>query len=138
MKNGLKGKLIALLITAAIGALLVVGVLYIQNFGEAVTTVEKYRILSNAFTVPGVLLILFGALIWVTGEGAFAGISYVTGKLFRTLIPFGRFKDEYESYYDYVQKKKEKGRSRGFGVLLIVGGILLAVGIVYLILYHNV
>ena len=100
---------------------------------------DRYRILSNAFTSPGVILLVVGALVWVSTTGALDMYSYAVGGLFRRFIPGARLTNpaEKETFYDYTQRKKEK-RIRGYGFLFVTGGIFTAVGIVFLILFHTV
>ena len=97
--------------------------------------VEKYQMLCDAFTIPGVLLLMFGALIWVANAGALDGLSYAVTFAIRSLIPGGRLRDE--KYADYVERKREN-RVKGYGFLLIAGGVTMAVAIVFLVLYHTV
>lgn len=94
---------------------------------------ENYRILCDSFTVPGVLALLSGALIAVTNEGALDGITYACGTAFKALLPGGRLK--IEKYYDYVQRKKEK-RIKGYGFLFVVGGVWMALALLFMILFY--
>lgn len=94
---------------------------------------ENYRILCDSFTVPGVLALLSGALIAVTNEGALDGITYACGTAFKALLPGGRLKTE--KYYDYVQRKKEK-RIKGYGFLFVVGGVWMALALLFMILFY--
>lgn len=93
----------------------------------------KYRILCDAFTVPGVLALLSGALIAVTNRGALDGITYATTHAFMTLFPGGRLRTE--KYYDYVQRKREK-RIKSYGFLFVVGGIWMALALIFMILFY--
>ena len=114
-------------------------ILTANSFQTIEDTAEKYRVLSNAFTSPGVILLAVGALVWVSTTGALDMYSYAVGGLFRRFIPGARLTNpaEKESFYDYTQRKKEK-RIRGYGFLFVTGGIFTAVGIVFLILFHTV
>ena len=96
---------------------------------------EKYRILCDAFTIPGVVLVMLGALMAISNEGALYGISYVLGYAFRILIPAKRH--EHEKYYDYVERKKGEGQVKGYGFLFVVGGASLAIAIVFMILFYR-
>ena len=97
--------------------------------------VEKYWILCDAFTIPGILLIMFGSLVWVSNMGALDGIGYALAYLGRSLIPgMGGRTDE--KYADYVERKREKP-IRGYGFLLISGCITMAVALVFMALFFS-
>lgn len=96
---------------------------------------EKMVMICDALTIPGLLLLMVGALIWAANTGALDGITYAVSFAFRSLIPGGRHKDE--RYADYVERQREK-RVKGYGFLLITGGITMAVAIVFMIAYRFV
>ena len=114
-------------------------ILQANSFSAVEDPADRYRILSNAFTSPGVILIMVGALVWVSTTGALDMYSYAMGGLFRRLIPGARLTNpaEKETFYDYTQRKNEK-RAKGYGFLFVTGGIFTAVGIVFLVLFHTV
>ena len=101
-----------------------------------VSLLDKLRLLSDAFAVPGILLMLFSGMIWASNQGGLDGLSYVLTNLGRSLIPGGRGKKD-ESYADYVERKRSKP-VRGYGFLLISGGISLSIGIAFLIAFYIV
>ena len=109
----------------------------LHGYAEATTLVERYRILADAFTIPGVVIFLMGVLVWIAGEGAFQGLAYSLSWAFRSLIPFGR-SGKQEKYYDYVERQKQKGKPSGYAFLFVVGGAFLAVAIVFIILFYQV
>ena len=124
-------------IPALVGGVIAWAFVALRNYGAGFTTsTEWYLMLCDAFTVPGVLLFLFGVLIWISNEGTFDGISYGVKHLFRSLVPFGRTGEAQEKYYDYVQRRREKGKA-GFGALMLVGLGYFLVGMVFLILFYN-
>ncbi len=97
--------------------------------------VDQYRMLCDAFTVPGILLLMFGAMIWSLNTGALDGITYAVTFAFRSLIPGGRYRDE--KYADYVERQREK-RVKGYGFLLISGGAAMAVALIFMALFYTV
>ena len=92
------------------------------------------RMICDGLTVSGVLLLCAGALIWCTNEGAMDGIGYTLGRAVRMLIPGA--KHRHERYYDYVQRKREK-RVKGYGFLLISGGVVMAAALVVMVLFNQ-
>lgn len=120
--------------SGAFTAVLAYAYIALRDFDGA-KLVEKYRMLSDAFTVPGVVLLMLGCLIGAANMGALDGITYAVGFAFRSLIPGGRHKDE--KYFDYVERKREK-RIKGYGFLFIAGGVAMAIAIVFFILFYSI
>lgn len=123
-------------ITASIGLLMVTLTVDLHGYAAAENTQEKIRILADAFTIPGVVIILFGVLVMIANEGMFDGLTYVFSYAAKMLIP-GMDKT-HERYADYVTRKREKGPMKGFGFLFVVGGIFLAVSILFTVLFFIV
>ena len=117
-------------------ALLVAAFAYLyidaRDFAGA-ALVEKCLYLCDALTVPGVLLIMLGALIWVSNLGALDGIAYALAFTFRSLIPGMRGRKD-EKYADYVERRRENP-VRGYGFLLISGGITMAASLVFMVVF---
>ena len=128
--------LIKYLISLVVGALFVVMVLFIENYFSATETIERYKILSDAFTFAGVLLILFAALVFISSKGGFDGIGYSLSRLVKMLIPFANRSDE--TYAQYKERKRAKGITKGYSCVFFSGLAYFAVSVVFLILYYNV
>lgn len=97
--------------------------------------IEKYQMLCDAFFIPGTILVMVGCLMWASTTGFFDGVSYTMGLAVRSLIPWGRYKND-EKYVDYVERKREN-RVRGYGFLFISGAAALVVSAVYMILFYQ-
>ena len=97
--------------------------------------VEQLRILSDAFTLPGYLLIFAGVLLHLSNKGAMDGVSYVFTRMIQLLIPTAALKRE--SYPDFVERRREKNVT-GFGFLFIIGAVCLLVSFVILYFYFAV
>jgi hypothetical protein len=95
---------------------------------------ERYQLLCDALTVPGVLLVCAGALVWVSSLGALDGLSYGLRLAFRALIPGKRLQKE-ESYHDYVRQRQAK-QVKGYGFLLISGTVTVILSLLFLGLYY--
>lgn len=128
--------LIKYLVSLVVGALFAVMVLFIENYFSATETIERYKILSDAFTFAGVLLILFAALVFISSKGGFDGIGYSLSRLVKMLIPFANRSDE--TYAQYKERKRAKGITKGYSCVFFSGLAYFAVSIVFLILYYNV
>lgn len=117
---------------AAVTALSVMVYLGSRDFGSA-SLQDRYRLLCDAFTIPGLLMILSGALVWVSNEGAFHGVSYCVRLAVFALIP-GRRKDGYEKFSDYVERKSQK-RIGGYSFLFWSGLMTMGLALVFFMLY---
>ena len=87
---------------------------------------ELYRTISDCFAVPGLLCLFLGALRWMTGQGAFHGLSYIL-KNAMCLLTF----QERKPY------EPAKAKQNGSAVLLLTGMVLLAAAGVFAGLYYG-
>ncbi len=113
--------------------------LYIRNREFPVeSAVENYRILADAFTVPALLFLMFGALLWAAGKGAVDGVSYAFTWAIKSLLPGARLASKDLSYAAYVEEKREKRKkSRGFSFLFFCGLGFMAVTAVFIFLFYK-
>ena len=93
----------------------------------------RYRLLCDGLTIPGVLLLCAGSLVWASNQGALDGISYGLSLAVRALIP-GKSLSPRERYGDFVARKRANP-VRGYGFLLICGGLTVVLSLVFLFLY---
>lgn len=135
MKNG-RNFLLKYGITAAVGGCMAWSVLDLHGFQTAQTLADKYRILADAFTIPGVVILLTGVLVLIANEGMFEGISYAVSYAVKMLIP-GVGRDQ-ERYADYVERKREKGPVKGIGFLFVTGGVFMAAALLFVALFYSV
>ena len=98
--------------------------------------VDRYRILCDAFTIPGILLIMVGLLIAIANTGTLDGLSYAVSFAIRSLIPWGRGKRD-ERYADYVDRRRAN-RLKGYGFLFISGCVTMAVALVFMWLFYSI
>lgn len=92
--------------------------------------------LSNAFTLPGVLLLGLSGLDFVKRQGGFDGLSYSTRYMSNWLLPqFWLNKEErsgnLQSYRDYCEDRRirEKGQRNMSKCFFLVGAAFTALGI---------
>ena len=131
--NKIKITIIKYTVAVVVGLLMSLFILWIKNFWTTEELVEKYKILSDAFTVPGVLYIMFGCLLALTNEGSLDAIGFMLKRCVQMLNPFS--KKEFQKYSDYVAGRK---KVTGFAFLFYVGSAILAVGIVFMVLFYSV
>ena len=131
-QKGTLMKYIAASLFVAVMAFVYISLRDIQNQ----PLVEVYRIVCDAFTVPGMLLILLGAMVWVSDLGAFYGVGYVVSYAINSL-KFGGLKNT-ERYADYVDRKRSEGHVTGYGFLFVVGGISMVISLVFMFLFYQI
>lgn len=129
----MKTKLIKHGITGAVCVALAAAYCGLRDFG-GLSLLEKYRVLCDGFTIPGLLCLCVAALIWAGNDGFFYGLGYCLSVAKKALLPGGR--RNMEKYYDYVERHRQKP-VKGYGFLLFWGGICMALSIVFLLLFYR-
>ena len=93
-------------------------------------------IISDAFFIPGVLLICVGLIVYASNEGLFLSISYGFKAIGRTITAKKDEKlmdEKYHEYYARQIQKKVKCKH-----LLIVGVVFVIISLVFVALYFSV
>ena len=123
-------------ITVTIAAGLVFAVLGINGFFlGGFNKAQFYRKLSDAFTVPGLILILLALLFLVASKGAFTGLGYALRHVLRMLMPFFIKKDI--SYAEYLENREHRKTVSIILCFLIIGAVFLTVGIVFIFFFYK-
>lgn len=135
MSRAIRNALIKYGVTALCGGAVVGLVLELHGFAQAATQADRYKILADAFTIPGVVIALLWVLIWLGGEGAFLGIGYAVRYAVRMLIP-GNALGPRERYSDYVARKSEQPPVKAT-FLLFTGLAFILIAVIFIILYYN-
>lgn len=116
-----------------IAGLLVWWMIYSNGYDASLPQLIKIKILADAFTVPGLLMVMFYLLLWAGSHGALNALTWAVTNMFYSLVP--GLASRKESYGDYLARKSGKSNMRAFLFLLIIGGILLIVAFVFLFIY---
>lgn len=119
-------KWIGHIVAFVIGCILMLCCVLFQQT-EGADTTGWMLILSNAALVPGVLLLGFGILTLIAGEGLFDAAKYTASAIW-THLRGGKLK--YESYYLYT-KRERKQKTGGVGFMLIPGAIFLIIAFAF-------
>ena len=107
------------------------------SFASAESDLERYRILADAFTVPGIAFLMLGLLVWVSTTGFFDGSSYALRRFGRMFTFQGASDAVMVKYYDYKMERASK-RYSGYSFLFISGALFFAVALVFFVLYYQV
>lgn len=120
-------------ICAGIEVLIAFLVIWSKGF-FAHSAAVNVQILSDAFFVSGILMTLFGGLMFVSSEGALIGISFVLRNVVLAFIPMGRAR--HEVYADYRARKLSKKKKGGIHYVLLTGLFFLFIGIVFTAIWY--
>ncbi len=93
------------------------------------------QIMADAFFVSGILMTLFAGLLFVSGEGALIGISFVLRNMVLAFIPMGRMK--HEKYVDYHARKTGQMKKRKLSPILVTGLVFLATGMILTVIWYT-
>lgn len=109
--------------------------MYLHGYFETVSKMQRYRILCDAFTIPGVVLIMFSALLLISNLGGLDGIGYSLKRMFKMLNPFA--KKDMERYAEYIENRK-RNRIKGYSFILISGLIFMAVALYFMFKFYSI
>ena len=129
----LRKNLIKYGLAVAIAGAMTVGYLAGHGYAADLPALDRYMMLCDAFTIPGVTLIMVAALVALSNEGSFTAIGYAVRYTVRRLIPGPGGRQE--TYAEYVERKTGQERIRGYGFLFHVGAVFFAVAMAYLVLF---
>ncbi len=139
MSENKKSKVVAMITGYVVSLGVGIGLLFVilNNYGytEAETDAERYRILCDAFTIPGLTLMLCAALVNVYNRGAFTGVTYGLRRTREIVLPF--IKWEYIKYPEY-KKRKEKKKVKGYSFLFFTGLALTLPAVYFMIRFYQV
>lgn len=76
---------------------------------------------------------LFAGMMYVSGEGALIGISFVLRNVVLAFIPMGRAR--HERYADYRARKLSNAKKHDNSYILVTGLIFLFIGIVFTVIW---
>lgn len=93
------------------------------------------QILSDAFFVPGILMTLLAGMMYVSGEGALIGISFVLRNVVLAFIPMGRAR--HELYADYRARKLKEAKKHSNRYMLVSGLVFLIIGIIFTVIWYT-
>ena len=93
-------------------------------------------IISDAFFIPGVLLICIGLIVYASNEGLFLSISYGFKAIGRTITAKKDEKLMDEKYHEYYARQiQKKTKCNHF---LIVGAVFVVLSLLFVIVYFSV
>ncbi len=116
-----------------VAALIAVAVFAIDGFFTDDIAVN-IQILSDGFSVAGILMLLFAGMLFISSEGALIGIGFVIRNVFLAFIPMGRAK--HEVYAKYRERKLAELKKRSDHCVLFTGLLFLVIGIAFSVIWY--
>lgn len=133
MRDEIRSRLIKYGICFGVASLITFVVFWIRGFFTSDLGVNL-QILSDGFSVSGILLLLFAGMLFVSGEGALIGIGFVMRSVALIFIPMGR--KHQETYAQYRERKLGEKKKPGDSSLLVVGLLFLLTGIILTVVWY--
>lgn len=93
------------------------------------------QILSDAFFVPGILMTLYAAMMYVSSKGALIGVGFVLRNAVLTFIPMGRARQEV--YAKYRERKLKEAKKRNNHYALVTGLVFLLIGFIFTVVWYK-
>ncbi len=128
-----KELLLKYLVCFGVAALIAVAVFAIDGFFTDDIAVN-IQVLSDGFSVAGILMLLFAGMLFISGEGALIGIGFVMRNVFLAFIPMGRAK--HEVYAKYRERKLAELKKHGDHCVLHTGLLFLLIGIAFSVIWY--
>ena len=129
--------LIRYAICLGVATAIVFGVLLISDYWGQTQLSQKYKYLSNGFSVAGIMFMSFATLFFLSDEGSFVGVGWAMKSALRVILPFMGTKDA-ETYKSYRDRKTSRPKSKGYFCVFLTGTVYLIVGIVFMILFNSI
>ena len=135
--NNTKKTVTKYLVTIGVAALATLLVIWLRDLSAEHDLAQRYRILADAFCVPGVILMCFSGIMWVSADGFFDSLGYAFSRIGGMFMP--AYKVKHETYFDYKQRKNDKRAEKeggSFWFLFFVGLGYVLVSVVFTVLYE--
>lgn len=134
MKNENKALLIKYAVCFGVASVITLLVFWSKGFFTDNLGVN-IQILSDGFFVSGILLTLFAGMLFVSGEGALIGISFVLRNVALAFTPMGR--NKHEVYAKYRERKLASMKKSSDHCLLFTGLFFLLIGIIFTVIWYT-
>lgn len=108
-----------------------------QYSAATLTAAQNFwRVWSNTFTIPGVILVCVGLLSLISREGTFDTLAYAS-RAFIRMFQSGR---KHQRFGDYVMERREKRKEKKSMVapFMVVGGLFVTAAVFCLVMYYQV
>ena len=132
--NGKERSWIKYVVTAGSGLVAAIVLCLVKGIFKMTETKEIVRVVCDAFTLVGLIMMGCGLLTVLNKAGAFDGLGYTFKSMKRVWTNYRHDENFPKTYYDYKQSVKGKRSSKWY--LVIIGAGYLLIGIV-LVFVHG-
>ena len=124
----LKSLLIKYSVCFCIASLISVLVFWSQGF-FAHSVAVNIQILSDGFSIAGMVFLFAAGMTYISGEGALIGIGYIMKSVIQIFMPMGR--KYQERYVDYRERKLAGKKASDDHCFLVIGLIFFITGLIF-------
>lgn len=130
-----KTSIIKYAVTMLVGAGFAVTTMYSRGLFSEISPQARAMDMSDGFFVAAVILIGFGAILWIATTGFFDIFGYAVRYALHLFVPM-LYKDDGKKYYEYHMEKEEKrGKPQYF--ILICGAVYLIAAVICYLVYNS-
>lgn len=123
------------LITLALGLCIAFAIAIFRGVFKQTTSKGVFIVLSEAFSIPGLIMLFGGALIICISAGALRGVGYAFHLLFATHSTSRTKFEERKTYMQYVEEKKANAKPAP-KYILYVGLTLTVIALIFTGIYR--
>ena len=123
------------IVTSAIGLAFAFMIMAYEGIFDAVYTDLIMKFLCDGFFISGILLFCVGLLVVAANGGTFDMLTYGMKTLIYSFRRDPTARGAEKSFYEYRREKQKRNHS--FGYLLVVGGAMLLISVVFLLLFNH-
>lgn len=134
MKQKNKSLLIKYGICFGVASLITFIVFWIKGFFTDRIAVN-IQILSDGFCISGMVFLFIAGMMFISGEGALIGISFVLRNVVLAFVPMGR--KNHEVYAKYRERKLGEIKKSGDHCFLVTGLVFFGIGVVMTVIWYT-
>ena len=117
-----------------IGLVMAVALAFLTDVFHAESKSDLYRLLSDCFFLPAVILLASAGLTWTKNGGVWDGLVFSMKTMMSRMTR--RYEDDCVTFAEYREKREEKASSPIPS--LIAGAVYLVLAMVFLALYNRI
>jgi heme/copper-type cytochrome/quinol oxidase subunit 4 len=133
VKQEKKSLLTKYIICFCIAAAMTVIVFWIKGFFGNSPAVNL-QIVADGFFVSGILMTMFAGMMFIAGEGALIGITFVLRNIVQAFTPMGR--KNHEFYAQYRERKLSELKKSTDHCVLITGLLFIIISIIFTVIWY--
>ena len=133
MKQENRALLIKYAICFGVAAFITVMIFGMKGFFTDSVAVN-IQILSDGFSVSGMIFLFLAGMLYISGEGGFIGIGFVLKSVAQIFVPMGR--KHHEMYAQYRERQLSKIKHSSDFCVLITGVVFFGIGLLMTVIWY--